>query len=166
MPPLCSAARRPWPAHRWRSLGADAVTLNPYLGDDALAPFVERCAQGRGVFVLARTSNPGAAVLQETDCQGRPLYLRVTDMIARLGEGHVGAHGYSDVGAVAGATAPTSLSAVRAVCRAPFCWFRASVRRAPAPKRSPAWRAARRWATWSTPRARSSTRGDSVAATT
>ena len=81
-------------------LGADAVTVNPYLGDDALAPFVERCAQGQGVFVLARTSNPGAAVLQERDCEGRPLYLRVTDMIARLGEAHVGAHGYSDVGAV------------------------------------------------------------------
>ena len=95
-------------------LGADAVTVNPYLGDDALAPFVERCAQGQGVFVLARTSNPGAAVLQERDCEGRPLYLRVTDMIARLGEGHVGAHGYSDVGAVAGATAPASLAAVRA----------------------------------------------------
>jgi len=44
-------------------LGADAVTVNPYLGDDALAPFVERCAQGKGVFVLARTSNPGAAAL-------------------------------------------------------------------------------------------------------
>jgi orotidine-5'-phosphate decarboxylase len=95
-------------------LGADAVTVNPYLGDDALSPFVERCAQGKGVFILARTSNPGAAALQETDCEGRPLYLRVADMIARLGEGSVGAHGYSDVGAVAGATAPTSLAAVRA----------------------------------------------------
>ena len=95
-------------------LGADAVTVNPYLGDDALSPFVERCAQGKGVFVLARTSNPGAAALQEADCEGRPLYLRVADMIARLGEGSVGSHGYSDVGAVAPATAPTSLAAVRA----------------------------------------------------
>ena len=95
-------------------LGADAVTVNPYLGDDALSPFVERCAQGKGVFVLARTSNPGAAALQETDCEGRPLYLRVADMLARLGEGSVGAHGYSDVGAVAGAPAPASRAAVRA----------------------------------------------------
>ncbi len=95
-------------------LAADAVTVNPYLGDDALAPFLERCDQGKGVFVLARTSNPGAASLQEHDSDGRPLYLHVTDMIARLGAAHVGAHGYSDVGAVAGATAPTSLAAVRA----------------------------------------------------
>jgi orotidine-5'-phosphate decarboxylase len=90
-------------------LGADAVTVNPYLGDDALQPFLEHCDRGKGVFVLARTSNPGAASLQEADCEGLPLYLRVTEMIARLGSGRVGAHGYSDVGAVAGATAPTSL---------------------------------------------------------
>ncbi len=90
------------------------MTVNPYLGDDALEPFLERCDQGKGVFVLARTSNPGAAELQEKDCDGRPLYLHVTEMIARLGSGRVGAHGYSDVGAVVGATAPTSLAAVRA----------------------------------------------------
>lgn len=95
-------------------LGADAVTVNPYLGDDALEPFLARCDQGKGVFVLARTSNPGAAELQEKDCDGRPLYLHVTEMIARLGNGRVGGHGYSDVGAVVGATAPASLAAVRA----------------------------------------------------
>jgi orotidine-5'-phosphate decarboxylase len=95
-------------------LGADAVTVNPYLGDDALAPFIERCEQGKGVFVLARTSNPGAAELQERDCDDLPLYLHVTEMIARLGSGRVGGHGYSDVGAVVGATAPSSLAAVRA----------------------------------------------------
>ncbi|HMK91672.1 MAG TPA: orotidine-5'-phosphate decarboxylase [Thermoleophilia bacterium] len=95
-------------------LGADAVTLNPYLGDDALAPFVERCADGKGLFVLTRTSNPGAAALQERESAGRPLYLHVADLVARLGADHVGAHGYSDVGAVAGATAPTPLAAVRA----------------------------------------------------
>ena len=95
-------------------LGADAVTVNPYLGDDALAPFIERCEQGKGVFVLARTSNPGAAELQERDCDDLPLYLHVTEMIARLGSGRVGGYGYSDVGAVVGATAPASLAAVRA----------------------------------------------------
>ena len=76
-PPPCSAARRPWPAHRWPASAPTPSPSIPYLGDDSLAPFVERCAQGKGVFVLTRTSNPGAAVLQETDCDGRPLYLRV-----------------------------------------------------------------------------------------
>ncbi len=95
-------------------LDADAITVNPYLGADGLAPFAARCDEGRGLFVLTRTSNPGGAELQERDCEGRPLYLRVADMIARLGAERVGAHGYSDVGAVAGATAPEPLAAVRA----------------------------------------------------
>jgi orotidine-5'-phosphate decarboxylase len=95
-------------------LGADAATVNPYLGEDSLQPFVDRCAEGKGIFVLARTSNPGAALLQEKEVDGRPLFLHVCESIARLGAGQRGAHGYSDVGAVAGATAPTALQAVRA----------------------------------------------------
>jgi len=95
-------------------LAADAVTVSPYLGDDALTPFVDACADGRGVFVLVRTSNPGAGLLQELDVDGRPLYLHVAGAVARLGAPHVGDHGYSDVGAVVGATAPAALRAVRA----------------------------------------------------
>jgi orotidine-5'-phosphate decarboxylase len=94
---------------------ADALTVSPYLGDDALTPFVEACAEGRGVFVLVRTSNPGAGMLQELDVGGRPLYLHVADAVARLGAACVGEQGYSDVGAVVGATAPAALRAVRAV---------------------------------------------------
>ena len=96
-------------------VAADAVTVSPYLGDDALTPFVDACAEGRGVFVLVRTSNPGAGLLQDLEVDGRPLYLHVADAVARLGAPHVGRHGYSDVGAVVGATAPAALYAVRAV---------------------------------------------------
>jgi orotidine-5'-phosphate decarboxylase len=96
-------------------VAADAVTVSPYLGDDSLTPFTDACAEGRGVFVLVRTSNPGAGLLQELDVDGRPLYLHVADTVARLGAAHVGAQGYSDVGAVVGATAPAALRAVRAV---------------------------------------------------
>jgi orotidine-5'-phosphate decarboxylase len=94
-------------------LGADAVTASPYLGDDSLEPLVRHCADGRGVFVLTRTSNPGAALLQEREVDGAPLYLKVAELVARLGREHVGDWGYSDVGAVAGATAPASLRLVR-----------------------------------------------------
>ena len=94
-------------------LAADAITASPYLGDDSLQPLVDHCAAGRGVFILTRTSNPGAALLQEIEVGGRPLYLRVADLVARLGAAHVGDQGYSDVGAVAGATAPESLRLVR-----------------------------------------------------
>ncbi len=94
-------------------LGADAVTASPYLGDDSLAPVVEHCRRGKGVFILTRTSNPGAALLQEQAVGGRPLYLRVADLVAEMGASEVGEAGYSDVGAVAGATAPESLRLVR-----------------------------------------------------
>ena len=94
-------------------LDADAVTASPYLGDDSLAPLVEHCADGRGVFVLTRTSNPGARLLQEVEVGGRPLFLRVADLVRELGAAHVGEAGYSDVGAVAGATAPAQLRLVR-----------------------------------------------------
>ena len=95
-------------------LGADAVTVSPYLGDDSLTPFTDYCAQGKGVFVLTRTSNPGARLLQERISEGRALYLHVADLVAELGAASVGERGYSDVGAVAGATAPEALRAVRA----------------------------------------------------
>jgi orotidine-5'-phosphate decarboxylase len=94
-------------------LGADAVTVSPYLGDDSLTPFTDYCAHGKGVFVLTRTSNPGARLLQERISDGRAMYLHVADLVAKLGAAHVGERGYSDVGAVAGATAPEALRAVR-----------------------------------------------------
>ena len=94
-------------------LAADAVTASPYLGDDSLEPAVSYCVSGKGVFVLTRTSNPGAGLLQEREAEGRPLYLHVADLVGRLGDAHLGASGYSDVGAVAGATAPAQLRLVR-----------------------------------------------------
>ena len=94
-------------------VGADAMTASPYLGDDSLEPLVRHCADGKGVFVLTRTSNPGAALLQERESQGRPLFLHVAALVAQLGDEHVGDYGYSDVGAVAGATAPEQLQLVR-----------------------------------------------------
>ena len=65
------------------------------------------------MFVLTRTSNPGAALLQERDVEGRPLYVLVAELAERLGRDYVGDFGYSDVGAVAGATSPDSLRLVR-----------------------------------------------------
>jgi len=94
-------------------VGADAVTASPYLGGDSLEPLVRHCAAGKGVFVLTRTSNPGAALLQERESGGRPLFLHVAELVAELGAGSVGDYGYSDVGAVAGATAPEQLHLVR-----------------------------------------------------
>lgn len=96
-------------------LGADAMTVNPLLGGDSLAPFLATArAHGRGLFVLVRTSNPGAADLQERGlAEGGSVSDRLGDLVDDLGEGGIGRHGLSDVGAVVGATAPDRLAALR-----------------------------------------------------
>lgn len=85
-----------------------AATVNPYLGLDSLEPWVEvAAAHGRGLFVLVRTSNPGAADLQGLRLEGgERVWERVARLVARLGAPHVGRSGRSLVGAVVGLTAP------------------------------------------------------------
>ena len=97
-------------------LGADAVTVNPLLGRDALEPFVEAArARSAGVFVLVRTSNPGAAEIQDVaPGGGPPLRDRLAAIVHDLGAPGVGEHGLSDVGAVVAATEPSLLAALRA----------------------------------------------------
>jgi orotidine 5'-phosphate decarboxylase subfamily 2 len=86
-------------------LEADAVTLSPYLGEDAIEPFLTY--PDRIVYLLARTSNPSAAALQERDLEGEPLHLQVARWAAgRWTDGRVGL--------VVGATAPGELARLRA----------------------------------------------------
>jgi orotidine-5'-phosphate decarboxylase len=96
-------------------LGADALTVNPLLGIDSLEPFVSIARErSRGVFALVRTSNPGAADLQERRlADGGSVSDRLAAIVAELGAPGVGATGLSDVGAVVGATAPERLEALR-----------------------------------------------------
>jgi orotidine-5'-phosphate decarboxylase len=87
-------------------LGADAVTVHPYLGGEALAPFLERA--DKLVFVLARTSNPGAGELQDLeDRDGVPLYRHVARAVAG------GWNAAGNCGLVVGATYPEELRAIR-----------------------------------------------------
>src|SRR5262245_15060361 len=86
---------------------ADALTINPYLGRDAVEPFLERARKtGRGVFVLVRTSNPGAGQFQDLVCDGEPVYMHVGRAVQSWAVENLGLCGYGDVGAVAGATHP------------------------------------------------------------
>ena len=87
--------------------GADAVTANPYLGRDSLQPFLDRA--DRGVVILCRTSNPGAADLQDLVVDGRPLYQHVAEKVARQWNGH------GNCALVVGATWPEQLREVRAI---------------------------------------------------
>lgn len=94
----------------------DAMTVNPMLGADAVTPFVDAATRdGRGVFVLVRTSNPGAADLQDLLlADGRLWHEAVADEVAAWGMPSVDGSGLSAVGAVVGATVPQRLRALRA----------------------------------------------------
>lgn len=95
--------------------GADAVTVNPYLGSDSIEPFIKRTAQGKGLFVLVKTSNPSSAEIQDLDSNNRKIYEHVGDLVTRWGAGSKGACGYSAVGAVVGATFPEIATELRKV---------------------------------------------------
>ncbi len=94
---------------------ADALTVNPYLGPDTLEPFVKAAdAAGSGLFVLVKTSNPGSGAFQDTLLSdGRPLYMKVADTVIEMGLSCIGECGYSDIGAVVGATYPEELAEIR-----------------------------------------------------
>jgi orotidine-5'-phosphate decarboxylase len=93
---------------------SDALTVNPYLGRDAVEPFLRSARKiGGGVFVLVRTSNPGAGLFQDLDCGGKPLYLHVGEAAGAWACENLGACGLGDVGAVVGATYPAELARLR-----------------------------------------------------
>jgi len=92
---------------------SDWVTINAYLGDDGIRPFLRA---DRGAFALVRTSNPGGDQLQTARlADGRAVADLVAGMIARLGENALGAHGYSALGAVVGATKAEDALRLRAL---------------------------------------------------
>jgi len=92
----------------FQALCADAVTLSPYVGADAIKPFLNYA--DKGVFVLARTSNPGAGEFQNLLCDGTPLYQSV---VRKASEWHQAGPG--SCGLVVGATYPQELEQVRAL---------------------------------------------------
>lgn len=100
------------PGDDW-GIFCDAMTVNPYLGTDGLRPFVKRAGErGKGLFILAKTSNPSAAELQDLSLGDRPA---VAALIGKTAAGTTGEHGYSYVGAVAGATYPEAGKELRRI---------------------------------------------------
>ena len=95
-------------------LGADAFTANPLLGEDALEPLVAAAAEvGAGVFSLVRTSNPGAAGVQDLPAPEQPLHERLAALVDGFSERLLGEGGLSGMGAVVGATAPQHIARLR-----------------------------------------------------
>jgi orotidine-5'-phosphate decarboxylase len=102
----------PWGAVA--GLGADAFTANPLLGRDSLEPLVEAAdASGAGCFLLVRTSNPGAADVQDLEGGDGPVYESLAGIVAELGASRIGDCGLSSIGAVTGATRPELLERLR-----------------------------------------------------
>lgn len=94
----------------------DSVTVNGYLGTDGIVPFLEECrTYSKSIFVLVKTSNPSSGELQNRDMEGKPLYVRMAEMVSRWGEGTETSCGYREVGAVVGATYPEEQKTVREI---------------------------------------------------
>ncbi|MBR2036256.1 MAG: orotidine-5'-phosphate decarboxylase [Lachnospiraceae bacterium] len=94
----------------------DFATVNPYLGSDGIKPFVNVCKEeNKGLFILAKTSNPSSGEFQDKLVDGKPLYEVVAEKIAEWGADHMGSCGYSYIGAVVGATYPEMGKALRKV---------------------------------------------------
>jgi orotidine-5'-phosphate decarboxylase len=94
--------------------GADALTVNPYLGSDTLQPFVDvATSRGAAIYVLVRTSNPGAAIWQDRVTDGQRVFESVADTVEALAQETVDESGFGCVGAVVGATWPAELTELR-----------------------------------------------------
>jgi orotidine-5'-phosphate decarboxylase len=95
----------------FETLSMDAVTVNPYLGGDSIEQFTRHA--DRGVYVVCRSSNPGASDLQHLETGGSPIYLHVAALADRLNSN-------GNVGLVVGATAPAEIAEVRRHSALPF----------------------------------------------
>ncbi len=93
---------------------ADFLTINPYMGDDTIEPFVTECINyNKGLFILARTSNKSAGQYQQALVDGIPLYQKIARDIQQLSTNHLGIRGFSPFGAVVGATWPEEARQLR-----------------------------------------------------
>ena len=93
---------------------ADCVTLNGYMGSDAIKPFLDQCvARNKSAFVLAKTSNPSSVELQDMVAGDRVVYTVMGDLIERWGKDTAGKYGYNALGAVVGATHASVLKELR-----------------------------------------------------
>ncbi len=101
----------------------DFMTVNPYMGSDCVEPFIEDCKKyNKGIFILAKTSNPSSGELQDEKLEnGQEVYKKVINLIEKWGKDLRGEYGYSSIAAVVGATYPKQLKELRQL--APHTFF-------------------------------------------
>ena len=100
---------------KFEAFGADALTVNGYLGTDGIKPLLKICEDSdKGIFVLVKTSNPSSGELQDREfADGKSVYATMGEMCENWGSELVGKYGYSAVGSVVGATYPAQLGELR-----------------------------------------------------
>ena len=101
-------------AHFEGDFEADFITLNPYMGMDSISPYLPYIESGKkGVFVLLRTSNPGASDFETLKVDGKELFYQIGDKIKTLNENYLGEYGYGPIGLVVGATHTEEVEEIR-----------------------------------------------------
>lgn len=111
---ISSTAEMYGKAHFEGDFEADFITLNPYMGFDSITPYLPYLEKGnKGLFVLLRTSNPGARDIEYLKADGKKIYIHVGDKLAEMGKDFIGECGYSSLGAVVGGTHTEEASEIR-----------------------------------------------------
>lgn len=111
---VSSTAKAYRDAHFYGYFKCDALTLSPFLGYDSIEPFIRACNEdGKGIFILVKTSNPSSGELQDLKIGDEYLYQYLGKKVSKWGEDLIGRYGYSSIGAVVGATYPGELQELR-----------------------------------------------------
>jgi orotidine-5'-phosphate decarboxylase len=104
---ISSTAEQYAKAHFTGDFEADFLTINPFMGIDAVRPYFKYLDSGeKGLFILAKTSNPGSKDFQELKANGKPLFIHITQKIEEWGKKYRGNFGYNAIGSVVGLTYP------------------------------------------------------------
>lgn len=102
---IANTAKEYGKAHFSGDFEVDFITINPYMGFDSITPYLDFVEKGdKGIFVLLRTSNPGAKDIEYLDYKGEPLYYHIGDAIYEIGNSYLGENNYSNIGFVVGGT--------------------------------------------------------------
>lgn len=102
---IASTAEMYGKAHFEGDFETDFITLNPYMGYDSITPYLKYLDTGKkGIFVLLRTSNPGAKDIEYLEANNKRIYYHIGDKLKEMGEKYKGSCGYSSIGAVVGGT--------------------------------------------------------------
>lgn len=101
-------------AHFEGDFEADFITINPYMGFDSITPYLEYLSEkNKGIFILLRTSNPGAKDIEYLDYNDEPLYYHIGDNVQKMSEEFIGESGYSSLGFVVGGTHSAEAKEIR-----------------------------------------------------